>query len=580
MARDSGEIKPSYDVVIIGAGVSGLTSAALFSRAGLSVCVLEMDARPGGYLAGFRRKDFRFDSAIHWLNQMGPNGFSNRIFRSIGSDFPQAREQALVRRYIVGDLDLMLTNKPDELRDQLIEKFPHEKSGLIRFFNAARRISRGFDSFSTNFRDLQTRNLWGKCYHGMRLAKMGLTFIPHIFYNGEKGLKKGLDRYFKDPELQKFWCSEEDLLSCLIPISWAYSNDYQFPPIGGSQVFPEWLEHVTNELGNKVHYQTKVARIEDDGKQATAVVAFQKGVEIRIEAKYVVAACDVEALYERMMNPKLSRPKFLKKLDTAKLYSSAVTLSIGLDCPSENLGFGEEMLLIADTDIQRDEHNAGDPHKSDLSVLAPSLRDKSLAPEGKGTLTIYSPAWFDQYNFWGTDRDEKGEFIRGAKYEKIKEDFAQIILERIEKALNTSIRPHIVYMDIATPITHYRYTGNRQGSMMGAKPCKENYKAGIAHYRTPLKNVFLSGHWANLGGGVPIAMSTAANSTLLILRQEKPKAYTLLGDFYDGKIDEATLNSSVDLKSYSNSWKMKPTPAVAKRLRSASSETNSLAIDG
>jgi len=52
------ELKSEYDVVIIGGGISGLTSSALFSRAGLRCCVLEMDNRPGGYLAGFRRKDF------------------------------------------------------------------------------------------------------------------------------------------------------------------------------------------------------------------------------------------------------------------------------------------------------------------------------------------------------------------------------------------------------------------------------------------------------------------------------------------------------------------------------------------
>ncbi|HZZ75284.1 MAG TPA: FAD-dependent oxidoreductase, partial [Puia sp.] len=65
------EFKDYYDVIVIGAGIGGLTAAALLSRAGLSVCVLEKEPRVGGYLAGFRRKHFVFDTAIHWLNQYG-----------------------------------------------------------------------------------------------------------------------------------------------------------------------------------------------------------------------------------------------------------------------------------------------------------------------------------------------------------------------------------------------------------------------------------------------------------------------------------------------------------------------------
>ena len=71
------ELKPHYDVTVIGAGVGGLTAAALLSKAGLSVCVLEMADHSGGYLAGFRRKHFLFDTAIHWLNQCSPGGMAS-----------------------------------------------------------------------------------------------------------------------------------------------------------------------------------------------------------------------------------------------------------------------------------------------------------------------------------------------------------------------------------------------------------------------------------------------------------------------------------------------------------------------
>ena len=56
------EIKDEYDVIVIGAGVGGLTAASLLSKAGLSVCVLEKEPHVGGYLAGFRRKNFIFDT--------------------------------------------------------------------------------------------------------------------------------------------------------------------------------------------------------------------------------------------------------------------------------------------------------------------------------------------------------------------------------------------------------------------------------------------------------------------------------------------------------------------------------------
>ena len=141
-----------YDVVVIGAGLGGLTSAAVLSRAGLSVCVLEMDARPGGYLAGFRRKDHRFDSAIHWLNQLGPNGLVTRVFDLIGPDHPTAAPQKRIKRYKGDSFDYLLTDRPDDLKEQWIREFPHERAGIERFFRDALRIGRAFDGLGTFMR--------------------------------------------------------------------------------------------------------------------------------------------------------------------------------------------------------------------------------------------------------------------------------------------------------------------------------------------------------------------------------------------------------------------------------------------
>ena len=84
--------------------------------------------------------------------------------------------------------------------------------------------------------------------------------------------------------------------------------------------------------------------------------------------------------------------KMKKKLKNADLYSSSITVSIALDCPTEALGFNEELVHLVDERQSFNEQTGGDPALMEISVIAPSIRDKSLAPPDKGTLTLYMPA--------------------------------------------------------------------------------------------------------------------------------------------------------------------------------------------
>ncbi|RLD45925.1 MAG: NAD(P)/FAD-dependent oxidoreductase, partial [Bacteroidetes bacterium] len=123
-----------YDVVIIGGGISGLTSAALFAKFGISTCVFEMSNKPGGYLAGFDRKGFKFDTAIHWLNDCNENGFVSKVFKIIDAKYPKAETQKKIRRFVNENSDFLITNNPEDLKNQLIKKYPEEKKGINKFF--------------------------------------------------------------------------------------------------------------------------------------------------------------------------------------------------------------------------------------------------------------------------------------------------------------------------------------------------------------------------------------------------------------------------------------------------------------
>lgn len=558
-------ISDHYDIAVIGAGIGGLTSAALLTRAGFRVGVFEMDARPGGYLAGFRRKEFRFDSAIHWLNQCGPTGLVTRVFNAIGTDHPKAPVQSHIKRYLGNTYDYTLTSDPDQLRDQLIREFPHEKKGILRFFKDAKDLGRSFDGSPKFARTLESMGLLEKLAFNMKRLHFVLPFLKHIRFTGPEKTLIGLKRYFKDPDLLKIFCSEEELLSALVPIGWAYYNDFQCPPEGGSQVFPEWLCHALTEMGSEVHYKCRVEQIKVENGAATGITMEQRGKRIGVTCQHVIAGSDLQTVYEKMLPHGSIPADLLEKLDKAQLYSSAVTISMGINCPVEELGLGDDMIFICREDVARTEHNGGDPHKCGISVLAPSFRDRSLAPEGKGTVTIYCYATFHQDDYWHTEVNEKGERIRGEAYKKFKNDFADVLIKRVSDKIGHDLRQHIEYLDIATPITHWRYTGNRNGSLMGARPGKANMQAGIAHIKTPVKNLWLGGHWAELGGGVPIAVKAGMNASLLILKKEKPEAFKLLAAYIDQNIDLKSLVDSGFLTPYSNSWERSSTPSEKKK---------------
>ncbi len=213
------------------------------------------------------------------------------------------------------------------------------------------------------------------------MLEFAIPFIPYLTYSGEKGLKKGLGKFFKDPGLCRIFSSgEQELLGCLIPIGWAYYQDFQSPPKGGSQVIPQWLQYVVEYYHNPVRLKCEVKEIFVEHGKVSGLSYEQGGKLYQMNSKYIIAACDIETLYEKMLPPDAVPDRLKKKLKNAELYGSSITVSVALDCTAESLGFNEELIHLVDERYSFNDLNSGDPKRSEMSILAPSLRDKSLAP--------------------------------------------------------------------------------------------------------------------------------------------------------------------------------------------------------
>jgi prolycopene isomerase len=146
-------------------------------------------------------------------------------------------------------------------------------------------------------------------------------------------------------------------------------------------------------------------------------------------------------------------------------------------------------------------------------------------------MTLMVNARIEYGDRWKTGPDDE----RGPAYVAFKQAFADVVIRRVEDALCPGLRGHIEICDVATPITHRRYTGNRGGSIMAARPSRANMKNKVATYKTPVKRLYIAGHGAELGGGVPIATRAGANGALLVLRAERPEAFAILAAVMDGK---------------------------------------------
>ena len=146
------------DVAVVGAGIAGLTAAALLADQGLEVVLLEAHSQSGGCAGTFRRGPYTFDAGATQVAGFEPGGSHERLFRHFGLPLPAARplDPGCSVRLAGEQAPIRLWRDPERWRQERQRQFP----GSERFWQLCAWLHHGTWGFAGRDPVLPPRNAW------------------------------------------------------------------------------------------------------------------------------------------------------------------------------------------------------------------------------------------------------------------------------------------------------------------------------------------------------------------------------------------------------------------------------------
>ncbi len=144
-----GRAAAHYDTIIIGSGIGGLCCAALLSRLGQKVCVLEQHYTAGGFTHSYEREGYEWDVGVHYVGEVHkPHSALRRIFDVISDGkLEWAQMDAIYDRIFIGERQYDFVAGRENLKAELNKHFPEEGEAIDAYFDAVLRVARSMKTY-------------------------------------------------------------------------------------------------------------------------------------------------------------------------------------------------------------------------------------------------------------------------------------------------------------------------------------------------------------------------------------------------------------------------------------------------
>jgi all-trans-retinol 13,14-reductase len=504
----------SWDTIVIGAGIGGLTAAATLVHAGKNVLVLEKSPHAGGTAYVYRRNGFTFP--------MGPLGFSNpgTIVEKLKelnqhSNFSCERVHYCLRAF---NLDLMLSLPFPDITRELTSHFPDEAAGIQQFFRDIEEFIRSsLVSSSTSGSAVLSR------FHSMSMEEYLNTITNDQRLQCILGSLGTRNPYTSFPLQAAMWN--------------IMGNEGIWYPRGGFTSFCNRLaEAVTGQFHKNegaasgvIKLGTEVKRIVVEGNRVIGVILTNGNL---IRSTSVISNADFKSTFLKLLEPDVA-PDWQSAISRAKQAGSIVQVCLGVDSAKVDLSaFNKASRIIyrcdqssapEETDIQwhNEEVTEETFAKQEIEVSCWSEDDGNLAPPGRSVIILRVEAPYEHFT-----RFRLGWRARAPIYAQHKMSIARVLINEV-KSLLPGLEQNIITTDIATPITFEDQGGRSQGAVAGWSWNYEDNHTGKLDelITTPVRGLYMAGYQAFSAlfmGGIPTAMESGSRAARAALQQADP----------------------------------------------------------
>jgi all-trans-retinol 13,14-reductase len=485
----------AYDVIVIGAGLGGLSAAAAFARQGFKTLVLEQHSVPGGYASAFKRPGgFTFDVSLHSTTVGIRNGVPNLI-----SGFPEIQDITFVPhktlyRAVYPDYDIRVPHRDVPGYIKILQgNFPEEKQGIADLFADMKAFSEEVGRISAAGGQVD-------------MSRFPQDF-PQLFKNFNRTWGAMLADRIKGPKLRAvisaLWGyfglppSKLSTYYYAMPLM-GYLEEGGYYPIGTSQKISDAFADLIRSKGGEIKLMTRVEKILTRNQTAYGVRTTDGTVHL---ARAVVSNANAVDTFTKMLDEQTVLLSYLERMSKLSVSYSTFLVWLGLkkDLVREVGLEDSEIFFYPGYDIEAEYEAimAGDMSDPGFGLTVYDNLYPGCSPEGKNTINIIATQGYEPWK-----KFEAGYF-KGDKdaYYREKKRIADLLVDKAEERFLPGLRDAIEVMEVATPLTNVRFTSNYRGAIYGWDQTVDNSGNRRVQPGTPIKGLYLSGAWTSPGGG-------------------------------------------------------------------------------